>query len=132
MAKLQMDDKWCMNLVIREWSQNLNPLFEFRCFVSNEKLTAVTQYNQGVFVPELCKNKKKIQTAIKQFVHQIVIPRVPLPFYTVDVGVDLASFDVCLIELNGPVCFYFLIFNISLLLLAAHYLTGRIQKKIKK
>ncbi|CAF1454101.1 unnamed protein product [Didymodactylos carnosus] len=36
---------WSNNIIIREWNSLLDPSMEFRCFVYQSKLTAISQYN---------------------------------------------------------------------------------------
>lgn len=36
---------WNNHLIIRRWNESLDPAMEFRCFVHQSKLTAISQYN---------------------------------------------------------------------------------------
>ena len=44
MAGLKQQSDVEMKLVCREWFEGIDPLFEFRAFVQNSQLTAITQY----------------------------------------------------------------------------------------
>lgn len=70
-------------------------LQEFRGFVSNGSLNALSQYNHLVFFPSLVARKDEIATTITKFFNDAIIPRlaglklasgVPLDSYVIDFG----------------------------------------------
>ena len=73
------------SLIVRPWMQ-LRPGFEFRSFVSNGKLTCVSQY-EGVYYPDVWREKDTIQRDVTTFLQREVIPRIchRLPSVVVDV-----------------------------------------------
>jgi len=65
-----------MKLIIREWCQ-IAFEWEFRAFVFDGKLTAVTQYYSIVYVPELKEMEEQISKRIQDYWEGISI----LPFF---------------------------------------------------
>jgi len=59
------------HLILRKWC-NLYPSMEFRCFVSNHRLTAISQRNHSQYYPYLEKQKLEIQDNIASFFIQNV------------------------------------------------------------
>jgi len=102
------------NLIIREWVCGLSSEKEFRCFVYKNKLTAISQYNHYITIPEL-QNKdylNKVKTII--FNHwDAHVKKLLTDFenYIVDFGL-IDNDQVFLIELNpfdtktGPCLFH--------------------------
>jgi hypothetical protein len=60
--------EWNESLVIREWV-GLHAGFEFRGFVRDRHLNALSQYNYAVFYPEVASRKQEIQEQIVRFYH---------------------------------------------------------------
>mmetsp|Transcript_8983 Transcript_8983/g.11594 ORF Transcript_8983/g.11594 Transcript_8983/m.11594 type:complete len:357 (+) Transcript_8983:59-1129(+) len=54
------------HLILRKWC-NLFPSMEFRCFVSNHRLIAISQRNHSQYYPHLEKQKLEIQDNIASF-----------------------------------------------------------------
>lgn len=108
MAKLFMDDKnpWNVQLVLREWSDDLDATFEFRAFVFDNQLTACTQYNSLCAVPAMIANKDTICKNIQHYFATIVQPileKQQLHTYTIDFAVDPHDYSkIKVIELNYP------------------------------
>eukprot|EP01084_Bolivina_argentea_P172090 298109_1 len=66
--KLAFDSKiWKQNIIIREWYENINVMYEFRGFVYNNKLNAISQYQKSEKCQFLIENKNKIQMLIINF-----------------------------------------------------------------
>jgi len=76
-----------MNIIIREWNY-IDPSMEFRAFVHDGKLTAVSQYITVCYFENLVKHKKEIQQKIGKFFEEI---REPLSkryrSYVIDFGI---------------------------------------------
>ena len=63
---LQGDEGFNMQMHVREWV-TIEPEWEFRTFVTNNEMTACTQYYQLCFVPEMVPIKDKIRDRIYNF-----------------------------------------------------------------
>jgi hypothetical protein len=79
------------NLVIRSWI-HFEPDMEFRCFVLNGRLVAVSQYRHLVYFPRLKANQDRILATIHEGVVKNVMPKLEGLFdkndYVLDVGVE--------------------------------------------
>lgn len=60
---------WQVHIVIREWDDYVvcNPQGEFRCFVHNNRLNAVTQYYSFCVFPEVVERKDELKKCLQQF-----------------------------------------------------------------
>ena len=88
-----------LQLVIRTWS-NIDPEREFRAFVYNGALTAISQYNEYIFVPDLISQRCEIKQAITQFFEKIK-PFLPSALSCImDLAVSQDMQNVLLVELN--------------------------------
>ena len=58
-------------LVLRKWS-NLYPSMEFRCFVANHKIIAISQRHHSQYYAYLHKQKFEIKDAILAFYHDMI------------------------------------------------------------
>ncbi|XP_076010033.1 translation initiation factor eIF2 assembly protein [Genypterus blacodes] len=56
-------------LVLRKWSE-LNPGGEFRCFVKENKLIAISQRDYTQYYHHILTQKEQVRLAIQQFFHQ--------------------------------------------------------------
>ncbi|ETO11958.1 hypothetical protein RFI_25418 [Reticulomyxa filosa] len=94
---------WQLYLVIRKFEfipiQN-----EFRCFVYNRKITAVTQYFPHCLFEQIAKNKLEILDLIQQFFQTELFRDkqyiLPVDDCILDLNVDLTTKQVKIIELN--------------------------------
>lgn len=93
-------------IVVRQWEERLNPLLEFRCFVCNHTLCAVTQYDARWYVEAIHMNRNRICDAIQLVVAKIH-PRLAAADsafsegnYCVDMAVFLDPLEVKVVELN--------------------------------
>ena len=73
-------------IVLREWNNELSLDNEFRVFVYNNKITAISQYDLYGLFPNLIKEKEKIKKLIHEFWEKEVKNRIKYPFYIVDFG----------------------------------------------
>ena len=102
-------------IVLREWNNELSVDNEFRTFIYNNKITAITQYDHyGVF-PHLFKEKEKIEKKIHEFWENEVKNKINFPYYIVDFGyvngkiifIELSPFfpttDGCLFDWNQDI-----------------------------
>lgn len=61
------------DLVFREWDDRIpsNQAYEFRGFVNNNTLNAVTQYNSDTFFPEVVETKDILSNRIQTYFSEI-------------------------------------------------------------
>jgi hypothetical protein len=85
--------------VIRKW-EHILPEFEFRAFVFNRKLTALTQYYKTTYVPQMSEQREKLEQMIKAFFSETeqLIPARVLD-YVVDYAVEPASGKIWIVEM---------------------------------
>ena len=58
------NNEWNINIAIREFNDNLCDELEFRCFVYNSELTAISQYNKYCYYHKLKENKDEIESVL--------------------------------------------------------------------
>ncbi|GAB5359518.1 hypothetical protein AAMO2058_000551000 [Amorphochlora amoebiformis] len=56
--------EWKVNVLVREWDPRIKPSLEFRAFIHNLELTALTQYNVYTYYPRLREKSGIITSAI--------------------------------------------------------------------
>ena len=61
---------WKMNIVVREWNEIL-PEYEFRAFVHEKKLTAITHYYKFCYVADIDTRKPLYKKLMEQYYEQI-------------------------------------------------------------
>ena len=72
---------YLQNIVVREWRENTHSMNEFRCFVFKNQMTAISQYNQYIFLPNLF-NDTNLQNKIKyQIYSNWLIVKESLEYY---------------------------------------------------
>lgn len=79
------EEEWIIQLALREWC-DLVPYHghgEFRGFVNENKLNAITQYHSHIYYPQLDNKKNEILNRINTFFKQIV-DYIPLDAYVID------------------------------------------------
>jgi hypothetical protein len=85
---LDHKDRFNENVVIRERT-DINPGMEFRCFVFEGKLTAITQYSYQVIFPQVLANKSVIEQRLlkgNEQVSELMNSSDPLS-YVIDFGI---------------------------------------------
>ncbi|KAG2374514.1 hypothetical protein C9374_010798 [Naegleria lovaniensis] len=84
-------------IALREWHDNVDLRNEFRCFVHNKKLVAISQYDQHVFHPHVCEHKEEYVGAVKEFFENALSRRLEAHFesYVFDVMVVLKGESTC-------------------------------------
>jgi hypothetical protein len=85
--------------VIRKWEPIL-PEYEFRAFVFNRKLTAVTQYYKTTYVPKMSEMKDILNERINSYFIKTehLIPS-RISDYVVDYAVDPFSDKIWIVEM---------------------------------
>lgn len=76
------------------------PEFEFRAFIFNRKLTALTQYYKTTYVPQMSQQREKLEQLMKNFYSETehLIPSRILD-YVVDYAVDPGSGKIWIVEM---------------------------------
>jgi len=108
MSDLEMQNKFLftkkyMRIILLPWKQ-MNPKFEFRCFIHQRILTAISQYEFQLVIPEL-QNEDilfKIRNTIVSF-HNQISSSIPYPSCVMDLHLNCESeqnFKPELIEFN--------------------------------
>ena len=96
-------------LSIREYGQNLCDDLEFRAFIYNNKLTAITQYDHYIKFEHIIKNKDKYQKMINDYWNKNIKDIIKIPNYSIDFAI-LNDDNVIAIEMSpfmkstGPCC----------------------------
>lgn len=85
-------------IVLREWNPDLDYDNEYRAFVYNNKLTAITQYDHYGKYDEVIESKEIVEKMIQNFWHEQVKPRMKISDYIVDFG--YVNNSIILIELS--------------------------------
>jgi gamma-glutamylcyclotransferase (GGCT)/AIG2-like uncharacterized protein YtfP len=102
-------------IVLREWDPRLRLEFEFRAFIHDNVITAISQYDHYCVYPSLAGREKGIEEAIKEF-HSTMHDSVGVASYCADFacipveGCD--GYEVTLVEISpflpctGPAMFH--------------------------
>lgn len=97
---------WRQHICLRAWERRIQDRFEFRCFVHENRLTAISQYNTYVCIDELADDTGFRQTVFARLVEewkrnfQHVLSEIGS--YVCDLAYCRETDDVLLIELNPP------------------------------
>eukprot|EP01087_Luapelamoeba_hula_P023840 TRINITY_DN8860_c0_g1_i3.p1 TRINITY_DN8860_c0_g1~~TRINITY_DN8860_c0_g1_i3.p1 ORF type:complete len:471 (+),score=65.27 TRINITY_DN8860_c0_g1_i3:52-1464(+) len=94
-------DNFDMQLIVREWCEELLPEWEFRAFVHNKEMTAMTHYYPFTYVPEIHEKKKEIEVRLLEFWASIK-DRILLEDYTVDFAISPDLSKIWIVEINNP------------------------------
>jgi len=92
-------ENWNMNIIVREWN-NIDPEWEFRCFIYGKQLTAISHYYKILYVPEITAAKDKIKKLIFNYFENTLRELIPLENYILDLVIDIKTSEVKVIELN--------------------------------
>ena len=96
-------------LVLREYGGDLCDDLEFRAFIYNNKLTAITQYDHYIKFEHIIKNKDKYQQMINDYWNKNIKHLIKTPHYSIDFAI-LNNDEVIVIEMSpfmkstGPCC----------------------------
>ncbi|MDP2438635.1 MAG: ATP-grasp domain-containing protein [archaeon] len=97
---LSFPHKWSQHIVLREWV-DIPTEGEFRAFVFDGKLTAVSQYFVGAYFESLVQQQARVQALIRSFFDTIrPLIQVSPAEYVLDLAVDMSTERVYVIELN--------------------------------
>ncbi len=64
-------EPWNVKLVVRKWMPQLDISMEFRGFIYHRKLTALSQYFDMLYFPQIVENHELIEQKVKQFFGKI-------------------------------------------------------------
>lgn len=81
---LKNETKVKYELVLRKW-QELNPAYEFRCFVRQNKIIGISQRHNDMFYKFIPENRQEIVADIQAFFYHIVKDNFPDKNYCFDV-----------------------------------------------
>jgi hypothetical protein len=101
---IEFPGEFDIHIVVREWI-DIDPAMEFRGFMYNRQLTAISQYCYYQFFPKLQNAKSEIQRKITDF-FETIKSKIPQEHAVVDFVVLADSVKV--IELNPFVCALFI------------------------
>lgn len=98
--ELALEDRahFAQNVVIRQWVP-IPIEYEFRGFVHNRKLNALSQYYHHCYFPELVAREAEIANTVRDFWTRIE-PLLPVDSMICDFAVDLANNRVYVLEIN--------------------------------
>uniref|UniRef100_A0A0E0MUR8 Cell division cycle protein 123 n=1 Tax=Oryza rufipogon TaxID=4529 RepID=A0A0E0MUR8_ORYRU len=94
-----VDDGFQYYLALRKWYPGLRPESEFRCFVRQRRLIAMSQRDPSAYYPSLPGWSAEVQPKIEAFFEQVIEPQFASENYTFDVYVR-ADGRVKLIDFN--------------------------------
>ena len=84
------------HIVFRKWIK-YNVEEEFRCFIKNKKLVAISQYEYGNYLPEYMNQPELISKLIQNYISQVVHD---IPFDDIVIDVAVHDLNVYFIEFN--------------------------------
>jgi len=96
--KEDVGDAIKINIVVRRWV-DFRPELEFRGFVYNRKLTAVTHYYKFCYVREVIERKEAIVLQIQTFFDEHLCETIPATTYVIDFAF-LPTEELIVVELN--------------------------------
>lgn len=95
-------ERWEQNLAVRRWTP-MDVDMEFRGYVKDHKLTAVSQYNYVAYFPRLVEMRAKLEETITKFFYSTCLPALSDLYseFIIDFGIVGENFDkILVIELN--------------------------------
>ncbi|XP_065198190.1 uncharacterized protein LOC135829724 [Sycon ciliatum] len=95
----EAEELFSMKIIARQWEPTLRHDFEFRGFVNNGQLNALSQYNHYCYFPHVLREKAALEKSIVKYWQTEIKPRIPLDSYVVDFAV-LSDGRVTVVELN--------------------------------
>ncbi|KAH3756436.1 cell division cycle protein 123-like [Pelomyxa schiedti] len=91
-----------LQLAVRRWEE-IDPDWEFRCFVVDGIMTACTQYYDMIYVPDIASQRSLVASTILDYFESKIKPKLlHLNSYTLDLAVRPDLKAVRTIELNHP------------------------------
>ncbi|KAL6048172.1 Insulin-degrading enzyme [Balamuthia mandrillaris] len=81
---LEEGEDYKVNIILREFDPLLRPEMEFRAFINDRKMTALTQYNSMCYVPEIVRHKAQLEELVRHYFEAEVEPLLPFDSYVID------------------------------------------------
>ena len=109
------EDKWDIcrcSVAIRKWDNRIRDDLEFRCFVYDKKIRAISQYNHYCYFKELGDNplfEAAIKDKVSKYFYENIVELLPYHHYIIDFGIiikdennkeNIDGLDIIIIELN--------------------------------
>jgi hypothetical protein len=100
--ELEYGEDFEMKIILRQWDDYLIYEAEFRCFVYDNNLTAISQYDYNLCVSSIINNQKLIPELIKAFFDEKIKKKLEsYKNYVIDVGFTDDEFkELKVIEIN--------------------------------
>lgn len=86
-------------ICLRHWDENITMDYEFRVFVNEEKITAISQYDHYLYYPHLEDKRDTIEEAIRKFWKDVHID-LDIKSYVIDIAYVPTSGQCIMIELS--------------------------------
>eukprot|EP01080_Neovahlkampfia_damariscottae_P009836 gene9836-2159_t len=100
-SAIDFSENFDVNIIIREWNDSLRYDLEFRCFVYQNQLNAISQYDFNFFSKELLMKSEKIKQNISNYFNKNIQNKLgKLENYVIDFGMSSNFDDIFVIELN--------------------------------
>lgn len=100
LKQIEYSDEFKCKVLIREWKEIPYEL-EFRSFVYNNQLNAISQYDYNIYLNYLIVNKETIKNVIHEYFEKEVKSKLEyLKNYVIDFGITSKKEKVYVIELN--------------------------------
>jgi hypothetical protein len=96
---LEHPDRFSQNFIIRQWI-DITPDMEFRGFVNNGKLNALSQYNYLVYYPHLVLSASELSEKIQAYHANVIHPKLAHKFKEYIIDFAFADGRLWVIELN--------------------------------
>ncbi len=97
---LEVVEEYDTKIVLRQWDTRVRDHMEFRVFVKDDRLTAITQYNHFCYYPEVHAKCDEIKVKIISYWKEELQARLHrLGTYVVDVAI-LSDDSIIVVELN--------------------------------
>eukprot|EP01124_Arcella_intermedia_P028267 TRINITY_DN5706_c0_g1_i1.p1 TRINITY_DN5706_c0_g1~~TRINITY_DN5706_c0_g1_i1.p1 ORF type:complete len:352 (-),score=88.10 TRINITY_DN5706_c0_g1_i1:21-1076(-) len=99
---MKLPERWQENFVIRRWTP-MDCVMEFRTWVVDGKVTAITQYSSLIANPFLIENKEKVKAVLLEFFDKKVKEQLAPKYkkYVIDYGFEPESLErVWVVEVN--------------------------------
>jgi hypothetical protein len=81
------ESTWKMKVAVRGWRSDSDISGEFRCFVYNRKITAISQYYDLICFPKLGEVREQLKKSIIKFFKEKIEPKLPFDNCIMDVSV---------------------------------------------
>jgi len=99
---LKYPERYQQNFIVRKWV-NIDIDLEFRGFVKNNRLNAVSQYNILPYFGRIVENREILMEKMERFFYDEILPKISVKYseYIIDFAITGENFDkIWIIELN--------------------------------